>query len=319
MDKFTAMRTFRKVVECGGFAAAARSLNLSNAAVSCHVRDLEEALGTALLVRTTRKVSLTEPGRAYFDRCVRILDEIDDVERSLGALQAAPRGLLRVNAPMAMGVTAFAPAIARFGLRHPEVKVNLVLNDRTVDMVEEGFDVSLRVRAALPDSSLIARRLCTMPLVLSGSPDYLARAGEPATPDDLAGHRTLVYTLATEPGRWTFHKDGRAIVHVPDPVLSTNSSLALRHGVLEGLGLSIFPLCYIAADLATGRLRRLMADHDIGTVAVHAVYPSGRHLSPKVRAFVDFMAAAFARPPWEIDHSRIANDPSAEERLQPEG
>lgn len=312
------MRTFRRVVECGGFAAAARALNLSNAAVSGHVRDLEDALGTALLVRTTRKVSLTEAGRAYFDRCARILDEIDDVERSLGSLQAAPRGLLRVNAPMAMGVTAFAPAIARFGLHHPEVTVDLVLNDRTVDMVEEGFDVSLRVRASLPDSSLIARRLCTMPLVLCGSPDYIARAGEPRTPGDLARHRTLVYTLAAEPGRWTFQKDGRVMVHVAEPALSANSSLALRHGVIEGLGLSILPLCYIAADLAAGRVRRLMTDHEIGTATVYAIYPSGRHLSPKVRAFVDFMARSFAQPPWSVDHSRSANDPSASERLQPE-
>jgi DNA-binding transcriptional LysR family regulator len=309
LDKFTAMRTFRRVVECGGFAAAARALNLSNAAVSGHVRDLEDALGAALLVRTTRKVSLTEAGRAYFDRCIRILDDIEEAERSLGALQASPRGLLRVNAPMAMGVTVFAPVIARFGLRYPEVKVDLVLDDRTVDMVEEGFDVSLRVRAALPDSSLIARRLCSMPLVLCGSPDYIAGAGEPVTPDDLSGHRTLVYSLAAEPRSWTFHKDGRTIVHVTDPVLSTNSSLVLRHGVIEGLGISLFPVAYVAADLAAGRVRRLLTDHHAGTVAVYAIYPSGRHLSPKVRAFVDFMAEALAQSSWDADRSPNANDP----------
>jgi DNA-binding transcriptional LysR family regulator len=316
LDKFTAMRTFRKVVECGGFAAAARALNLSNAAVSGHVRDLEDALGAALLVRTTRRVSLTEAGRAYYDRCARILDEIDDVERALGSFQTSPRGLLRVNAPMAMGITEFVPAIVRFGLAHPDVKVDLVLNDRTVDMVDEGFDVSLRVRAALDDSSLVARRLCSMPLVLVGSPGYLAEAGEPRTPAELAGHRTLVYTLAQEPGRWTFVKDGRPIVHMTDPVLSVNSSLALREGVVAGLGLTIFPLCYIAADLAAGRACRLMADHDIGTVTVYAIYPSARHLSPKVRAFVDFMVKAFAHPPWDVDHSRSANDPSENESLQ---
>ncbi len=300
MDKFAAMRTFRRVVELHGFSAAARDLKLSNAAVSSHVRELEEELGVALLARTTRHVSPTEAGRAYYERCARILDDLTETELALGTLQAAPRGTLRINCPMALGVLYIAAAVADFCKRHPEVRADLVMNDRAVDMIEEGFDVSLRARMQLEDSTLIGRRLCRIRQVACAAPTYLQNYGEPVAPADLKGHRALIYSLSSIPGRWTFRQGKAAQTVELAGYFTANSSLAVREALLAGLGLTVIPESYVGPDIRAGRLKRLLEDYAIDDLTLYALYPSNRHLSPKVRAFVDFMAAHFADPPpWE--------------------
>lgn len=299
MDKLLAMRTFRRVVELGGFSAAARDLDLSNAGVSKHVKDLERALGTALLVRTTRKVAATEAGRAYYDRCVRILDEVEEAELALTALNAAPRGRLRVNAPMSFGLLHVAPLIAAFHERCPEVRLDLSLNDRRVDLVHEGFDVGLRIRARLEDTSLVARRICAIRTALVAAPAYLDRHGVPASPGDLVDHVLLAYSLNEDPDRWRFRRGAETAEIEIVPKVLANSGIALKAPVLAGVGLTLTPTFTVGDELRAGRLKRVLPDWETPDYALFAMYPPSRHLAPKVRAFVDFVSESFRAPPWD--------------------
>lgn len=301
MDKLVAMRTFRRVVELGGFAAAARDLGLSNAAVSKHVAELEAHLGATLLTRTTRRLSVTEAGRGYYDRCARILDDVREADIAVRELQTAPRGLLRVNAPMSFGLKHLSPILPEFMARYPEVRVDLAMNDRVVDLIEEGFDVALRIRAELADSSLIARRLASVRRVLCASPAYLAKHGAPVAAEDLARHRCLVYSLSEAPNAWTLRRPGGEVTVKVEGWLTANSSLVLRDALLNGGGVALVPTFLIGSDLDDGRLTRILGDHEAAGRTLFAVYPPGRHLSPKVRAFVDFLAERFAPiPPWDL-------------------
>lgn len=299
MDKLLAMRTFRRVVELGGFSAAARDLDLSNAGVSKHVKDLEQALGTALLTRTTRKVAATEAGRGYYERCVRILDEVEEAELALTVLNAAPRGRLRVNAPMSFGLLHVAPLIAPFHDRCPEVRLDLSLNDRRVDLVQEGFDVGLRIRARLEDTSLVARRVCAIRTALVAAPAYLARRGVPTSPDDLADHVLLAYSLNEDPDCWRFRRGAETAEIDIVPEVLANSGLALRAPVLAGVGLTLTPTFTVGDDLRSGRLTRVLPEWETPGYSLFVMYPPSRHLAPKVRAFVDFLSEAFRTPPWD--------------------
>lgn len=205
MDALTGMRVFRRVVERGSFSAAAADLDLSNGAVSKHIGQLEGHLGARLLNRTTRRLSLTEAGRTYYERCVRLLDDLDEAERAVRQLHAAPRGRLKISAPMSFGILHLAPALPEFGLRYPEVEVDVVLNDRFVDLIDEGYDVALRIITDLPDSTLVARRFTLVRRVVCAAPAYLERHGVPVTPDDLKRHHCLIYSLTGDD--WRF--DGR--------------------------------------------------------------------------------------------------------------
>jgi DNA-binding transcriptional LysR family regulator len=295
MNTLAAMRTFRRVAELGGFAAAARDLDLSNAAVSKHVRELERSLGVVLFARTTRRMSLTEAGALYLAHCIRILDQIALAEEELGELQRRPRGRLRVNAPMSFGIVHVAPAIAAFASRYPEIHIELDLDDRIVDLVAGGFDLGLRIRESLPDSSLAARRLCAIDRVLIASPDYLRAHGVPASIEDLRQHRLLAYSLSQEPDRWLFRTEGGDRVAVGiQPWVRANSSLALREMVLRGAGITYMPRFVVAADLASGALTQVLAHNPSPEFALHAVLPAGRKASPKVRALVDHLVESFA-------------------------
>jgi DNA-binding transcriptional LysR family regulator len=300
MDKLGAMRTFRRVVELGSFTAAARDLAISNAGVSKHVAELESELGVTLLTRTTRRIALTETGRAYFERCQQILDDIAEAETATAALQAAPRGLLRVTVPMSFGLLHIAPAIAGFMERYPDLRIDLQLNDRVADLVEEGLDIALRVRTVLEDSSLIARRLCFVERVLCASPRYLARQGTPRALADLAQHRCLTFALSPTPNEWSFDtKDGIARVRVESALIATNS-LALREAVLRGAGIALIPTFVIGPDLKSGALVRLLPVLEPARQTLFALYPPNRHLAPKVRVFLDFLVDLFSgTPPWD--------------------
>lgn len=278
------MTIFVKVVESGTFTGAARALELPKSTVSRKVAALEERLGIRLLQRTTRKVSLTELGAAYFERCARVVQEAEEAERVVSHSQAAPRGRLRISAPLE-GAEWVGAAITDYIGRYPEVEVELDLTNRYVDLVEEGFDLALR-GGALADSTLIARRLNTSRMVVCAAPEYLARHAEPTTPQALKGHHCLLHG-----GREPFHFSGpRGIATITlHPRFGANNLNVIRDAALAGLGITILPDTFCRRELADGRLVELLTEWSLPEGGLFAVYPSPRHLTPKVRTFLDFL------------------------------
>ena len=300
MDRLAAMTTFRRVVELQSFAAAARDLRRSGATVSKQVAWLEAQLKSRLLNRTTRRLHLTEAGRIYYEHCARILDELAEVEEAVAQHEGAPRGLLRVSAPMSFGVRHLGPALPGFLARYPEITLDLGLDDRVVDLMDEGWDMAIRI-ADLPDSGLVARRIATSRRVLAASPDYLARAGTPQTPADLAAHNCLIYSyLARREDIWQFDgADGPASVRIAGTLRANNGGV-LAQAAAAGIGIVLAPLFIIDDLLRDGRLQILLPDYRAADTGIHAVWPQGRHPSPKLRALVDFLIDRFGRePPWE--------------------
>lgn len=299
MDRLNAIEAFVCVVERGGFAAAATSLRKSRAMVSKHVRDLEERFGARLLHRTTRRVSLTEAGRIYYERCVQVLADLAEADDAVNAQQSSPRGTLRLNAPMSFGTMHLAAAVADFSALHPDVSVDMALNDRIVDLVQEGYDVAVRI-GRLADSMLIARRLAPCRMAVCAAPSYLARCGEPRTPAELGGHNCLGYTYMSTWDEWRFEgPNGAQSVRVSGN-LNSNNGEALAAAARRGLGIIVQPTFIIGEDLKAGRLVRLLADYQPFEPAISAVYPHARHLSAKVRSFVDFLTGRFGdRPHWD--------------------
>ncbi len=298
MDNLTDAAVFCQVVESGSFTAAAERLGLSRSVVSKYISRLEDRLGARLLNRTTRRLSLTEAGQAYFARTQRGLQEIEAAEAEVSSLQAAPRGKLRLNAPMSFGILHIAPAMADFAACYPELSVEMSLDDRQVDLVEEGFDLAIRI-AELPDSSLIARRLGPCRHVVCASPDYLAKRGTPRVPDDLRNHHALTYRYQASPSEWRFiTPDGRYASVPVSGAIEMNNSLAIREVVLRGAGITLTPTFVVGEDIKTGRLHSVLNDYRAQELSIYAVYPERRHLSPKVRAFVEYMQERLSDPPY---------------------
>lgn len=293
------LAVFVAVAEAAGFSAAARRLGVSKAMVSVAVARLEERLGVRLLQRTTRRISLTEAGAATLPHAQRALAAARDAEEAATQQLTAPRGLLRLNAPMSFGLLHVAPALGAFARTYPEVRVDLVLDDRVLDLTEGGFDLALRI-GSLPDSALVSHHVARSRIVLVAHPDYLARAGVPASPRDLAGHAALGYSLAAAGPRWTLTRGRRTeTVRVSGP-LQANSSLALRSALLQGLGLARIPWFVVGEDLQAGRLVPVLPEWEFEPQEVHALVTSREHLPRKTRAFVDFMRARIGDPPyWE--------------------
>lgn len=303
MEHLSDIAVFVRVVEAGSFTAAADKLGLSQSAVSKSVNRLEERMGTRLLNRSTRKLSLTEAGAALHERGRRALNEIEDAELEIARLQTEPRGVLRVNAPMSFGILHVAPLVPLFLERYPELTIDLQLDDRLTDLVEEGFDCAIRIKA-LDASSLVAKRLGPCRQVICAAPEYLRRHGIPQTPQELKDHAVLTYTNRASPGEWELRgKNGERIKVQTSGRLQSNNGLALRESALLGLGMLISPTFYIGDALKQRRLVPVMTDYTVvPDLDIHAVYPERRHLSPKVRAFVDFVAERFdPEPYWERD------------------
>lgn len=294
MDQLAALRALRRVVELGSFTAAGDALGVSHTIVSRQVRQLENHLGTQLLNRTTRRFALTDAGRDYYEASRQILDALDTADRNAGRHQASPTGTLRINAPMAFGTLELAQWLPRFIAGYPDLHVDLVCNDRIVDLIDEGFDVALRLARDLPDSTLVARRLAHSPVLVVASPDYLRRHGTPAAPGDLAAHHCLCYTLAERPFDWTFTlpDGGDCTVPVRGP-LQANTSVALRSAALAGLGMAAAAEFIVRDDLRSGALVPVLPDYPMRPRELFVMYPQNRHLAPKVRAFVDFAAAIY--------------------------
>jgi DNA-binding transcriptional LysR family regulator len=301
VDRFLTMTVFAKVVESSSFATAARRLEMSPAAVSKHVQTLETRLGVRLLNRTTRHVSLTEVGREYYRNSRRILADLEAADQAASHLQAVPRGLLRVSAPVSFGSRYVVSAISVYLEAYPDVSIDLSLENRYVDLLEERIDLAIRV-GHLADSTLIARRLHSAHMVLCASPEYLERHGTPANLHELAHHDCLVSTHASARPGWHFRTpDGEAlVVHVSGRVQANNSD-ALRTLALDGRGILLQANFIVGDDIGAGRLVPLLAAYRPEDAPIQAVYPHSRYMPAKARTFVDFLAERFSR---ELERTR---------------
>jgi len=330
MDYLTSLRVFKAVADTGSFVAAAAALRFSRAAVTKHVNHLEDRLGTRLLQRTTRRVALTEAGARFHERCTHVLGDLEEAERDATQVNVEPRGTLRVNLPYAFGTAHVAPLLAEFHRAFPSLRLELWLNDRFVDLIEEGFDLAIRISEALPPSSLVARKLASFRFVVCGAPSYFAQHGEPRAPDELRTQACLGYALSSPLDHdWNFvcPASRRHVVRV-DGVLRSNSVDLLRAAAVAGAGVAVLPSFVVGEDLQAGRLKAVLTDYALPEYGVFAVYPSRKHLSAKVKAFVEFLAAKYGPAPYWDEWLRAlppptkdacANDLEAPARRSPVG
>ncbi|WP_106752690.1 LysR family transcriptional regulator [Pannonibacter carbonis] len=295
MESLSTLRLFRAIADLGSFAAAARAIGLSPAGASKAIGELETDLGTRLFNRTTRRLNLTEAGSLYLEQVRRALDELEEARDQLASLNTEPSGRLRVSAPMTSSLVLLTERIPEFLDRYPRISLDLDLNDRRVDLVRDGFDLALRGGQRLEDAALITRRVGTLCHVLCASPAYLARAGEPREPADLARHECVRFSLSGNADAWSFHRNGDVVNQKVRGRYQVSSSLAVRDALRSGFGLSLIPRAYVAEDLAAGRLTQVLPNWTTPDVVVNALYPSRRHVPPKVRAFIDFAVEVLQR------------------------
>lgn len=299
MDRLQSMQVFRRVVELASFAAAGRDQRLSTASVSKHVAALEASLKTKLLHRTTRQVSTTAAGAAYYDHCIRVLEDIERTEQSLGRAAAVPSGLLRVSAPLSFGMLHLTKLLPELMASYPELVLDVAYTDRFIDLVEERVDVAIRIARSLPDSAtLVAQRLGRATHVLCASPGYVAEHGAPRSPAELPKHSCILFSGSSTRERWAFSGSrGAAEVDI-DARLTLSNSLAIRDAVLAGLGIALIPSFYVMDELVEGKLVPLLRNYEAPGITVHAVFPQSKNQSPKVRVFVEYLRSHFARARW---------------------
>ncbi len=300
MKGFGAIPIFVAVVENGGFSAAARKLGISKSAVSKRINQLEDQLGVRLLHRTTRKLSLTEAGARYLEHAAEALAAANQAEDAVTQLQGEPQGQLRINAPMSFGRLHVAPLIPKFLKRYPKLQIDLVMDDRKVDLVAEGFDLAIR-GGTLTDSTLIARKLAPLHQVLCASPEYIERHGLPGTPEELTGHNCVLYSLSSDANKWTlFDADGSQSVLVSGSY-QVNNSEALLEALKAGVGIGRLPTFVAGPDLKKGRLVKLFKSWRIPDFTMYAVFPERKYLPAKVRVFLDFAIEYFGgdQPYWD--------------------
>lgn len=300
MENLADIAVFVRVVERGSFTLAADDLALSRAVVSKYVSRLEERLGARLLQRTTRRLSLTEAGAALFEASRGAIERIEEAESAVARFQSAPRGRLRVSAPMSFGILHLGPALNGFASAYPAVSLDVRLDDRFVNLVEEGFDVAVRI-GELTDSTLVARKLGSTRAIACASPAYLAEHGEPQAPEDLAAHDCLLYSYLSTANVWRFTgPDGRAIPVAVTGSLRINNGIVLAEAAVAGRGALMTPSFYVGSLVREGKLKRILADYGLPSLGIHAVYPQTTHVPPKVRVFIDYLVERFGRKPeWE--------------------
>lgn len=297
MDRITTLTVFRRVAELASFSAAARELQLSNAAVSKHIAHLEERLRTRLLQRTTRRVSVTPAGSAYLERCSSILDELDELDQSAMQTSTVVKGTLRVNGPGSFGVMYLSPIIPGLLAKWPDLSIDVSLTDRFVDLIEEGVDVAVRISSALPDSTtLVGQRLTTCDQVVVATPEYLRKHGTPKTPADLARHECLIYGV--RPPLWPLEANSEQIEVPVSGRLRADNSIALRDALVAHTGISLMPQFYVQDLLDAGRIRVVLASYRPPQVGIYAVYPRQRHLATKIRVFIEHVRAHFTKQAW---------------------
>jgi DNA-binding transcriptional LysR family regulator len=299
MDKFTCMQALVRVVESGSFAEAARRLGVSAPMVTKYIGHLEQTLGSRLLNRSTHSLSLTDTGQAYYQRCVQLLEDLDEAEATAGAHSTNPRGALRMSVSTDFGVTHLGPVLLEYSNRHPEVRLEVSVSNHFVDLVEEGFDLAVRITNQLR-TNLVARRLATSRLVACASPEYVAAHGQPTVPENLVHHNCLSFGEGV-PGAdpWRFTLNGRvSVVKAAGSLRASNNEL-LKLAALQGRGIVLQPSFNVSDDLRSGRLVHLLREYDAGELGVYIVYPNRRHLAAKVRSFIDLLAGR-----WGEDSSR---------------
>lgn len=300
MDKFQEMTSFVAVVEAGSFVGAADAIGMSKAAVSRHVAELEQRLGARLLQRTTRRLSLTDDGQLFFARAKETLASVDEAESEISSRSGEPSGTLRINAPLTFGVLHLAPLWGRFAQLYPKVALDIELSDRVVDLVEEGYDLAVRI-TNLANSQLVSRQLATTRMVACASPQYLAQHGTPAHPGDLAQHAVVSYSYFAAGDEWTFTAaDGNQVVVRTHARIHANNGDTCRAAALDHQGVILQPDFLVADDLRRGDLVELLPTWRTLTLGIHAVYPSRKHLPIKTRRLVDFLVEAFAVPGWDV-------------------
>jgi len=300
LDRFQALTVFARVVEAGSFVRAAERLGVSVSAVSRQIAELEAHLDVRLLNRTTRRLSLTESGQAFFDRCVQLLADLEEAELAVASASIAPRGTLRLTCSASFGTRHLAPAIAAFAARHPQLRFDVELSERVVDLVEEGFDLAVRI-GVTGSENLVARRIGATRILCCAAPSYLERHGEPRTPEELVKHACLTYEYLPNRSVWSFRDaDGREqSVRITGPVHANNGRF-LEALAAEGAGIAHEPDFIVGPDVRAGRLRPILAGFERPPLPIYVVYPSRRHLSAKVRAFTDFLVERFASAPWRM-------------------
>ncbi len=299
MDKLDAMTAFARVVSAGSYAEAARRMGLTRSAVSKAVAELEHLLGARLLDRTTRRVAPTEAGRAYYERITGILADVEATESAVSRLHEEPRGLLKVNAPMSFGTLYLGAAIAEFMVAYPDLRIELILNDRFIDPLEEGVDVTVRI-GALPDSSLIARKLAPARRVLAASPDYLKKHGTPKSADDLIQHRALSFGHSQAAQHFELAYRGETVSVPVKSWLCSNNGDVLRAAALHGNGITLLPTFLIGPDIAAHKLAPVLPDYEPISLGVYAIFAPNRYLAAKTRVFIDFLAERFgSEPAWD--------------------
>lgn len=294
MDRLMSMQVFVRVVEKGSFSATAEEFRISSTMVGKHIMHLEERLGARLLNRSTRQQSLTEVGSVYYERCKVVLAEVEAADASATALQQVPRGLLRVSAPVTFGANALVGAIGNYLQEYPEVHIELSLNDRVVNLVDEAFDVAIRI-GNLPDSSLIARKLAPYRMIACASPSYLAKHGTPQTPAQLAAHNCMGFMYSAAQKHWQFtDREITSNVQI-NGNFRVNNGQALRTAALHGMGIIVQPEVLLTEDLASGALVRILPNHQLPSQSMHIVYPSNRNMNLKMKSFIEFIVERFGR------------------------
>lgn len=297
MDRFRELEAFVAVVDAGSFVGAGEALHLSKAAVSRAIQELEARLGARLLQRTTRRLSLTEAGREYYARCRQILGDLDEADGVIGAVTGQAVGTLRVNVPVSFGILHLAPLWGAFMTRHPAIELDVTLSDRRVDLVDEGYDMAVRISRPL-DSSLVYRKLAATRIVMCAAPAYLARRGTPATLQEVAAHDVIAYSYMADGDVWRLLTPQGEEEVLTRPRLRANNGDTCRAAALAGLGIIMQPSFLVGEDLAAGRLVEILPECRCPEVGIYAVYPSRKYLSMKVRALVDFLAGCFVQAPW---------------------
>jgi DNA-binding transcriptional LysR family regulator len=309
MDRYENMNAFVRVVESGGISAAADRMNVAKSVVSRRLKELEEHLGAELFHRTTRQMNLTDTGRAFYHQCVRILDDILEAEHATSQFHGALKGSLKVAVPLSFGLMHLSSAIHEFLQLHPDIEFDLDLNDRQIDLLTEGFDLAIRI-ANLPDSSLIARRLAPIQTVMCASPAYLERMGTPQSPQELIHHRCLIYNLISNFENWDLYDTKEQLVRTKiSPYLKASNGDFLRDAAVAGLGIVLMPTFIVYKEIANGALVPLLTEYRSSPLAVYAIYPQTRHLSQRVRAFVDFLVKRFeGLPYWDLSLQNVRNN-----------
>lgn len=294
MDRLMALTVFRSVAEANSFKAAGRKLGLSPAAISKNIRELEAHLRVRLINRTTRRMMLTEEGKIYLEHVARGLDMLARADDALSPARSIPAGTLKVSAPMTVALTRLSKAIPDFLSRYPDLKLDLHLDDRRVDIIREGFDLAIRGSDGLESSSLIARKLTVMRHTLCAAPAFFEKYGKPTVPDDLRSLNCVRFSLSGHADAWEFTNEERTVRVPVNARYSPSSSLAVRDALLSGFGISLIPYPYVEEDLKAGTLQAALEDWRTVETTLYAVYPSRQHVAPKIRVLLDFLIDAFA-------------------------